>query len=241
MPRPVAIVTGAARGIGRATAVALAGAGYRVALFGRDDTPSLADTLAACEAAAPASAASSGAPNEESRGSLRRRPAASKWPGLGAEAGCPGHPRAATDTSRRDLFSSGQRRALQRAAWRWPLWPTTGPPAARRRGPRRRRGIRRRIRAGLQRGRASGHQRVGWRPRPMGGPDRLDVNVKGTMALTHAALPHILEGPAPSIGSRAVIVIGSTGSQWSWPYGAGYCCQQTCSERLRRVPLRGGS
>ncbi|CAK0821948.1 unnamed protein product [Prorocentrum cordatum] len=196
MPRPVAIVTGAARGIGRATAVALAGAGYRVALFGRDDTPSLADTLAACEAAAPASAASSGAPNEE---------------------------------------------ALQRAAWRWPLWPTTGPPAARRRGPRRRRGIRRRIRAGLQRGRASGHQRVGWRPRPMGGPDRLDVNVKGTMALTHAALPHILEGPAPSIGSRAVIVIGSTGSQWSWPYGAGYCCQQTCSERLRRVPLRGGS
>ncbi|CAK0821947.1 unnamed protein product [Prorocentrum cordatum] len=128
MPRPVAIVTGAARGIGRATAVALAGAGYRVALFGRDDTPSLADTLAACEAAAPASAASSGAPNEE---------------------------------------------ALQRAAWRWPLWPTTGPPAARRRGPRRRRGIRRRIRAGLQRGRASGHQRVGWRPRPMGGPDRV--------------------------------------------------------------------
>ena len=36
MPEKIAIITGAGRGIGRATAVALAGAGYHVVLAGRD-------------------------------------------------------------------------------------------------------------------------------------------------------------------------------------------------------------
>lgn len=36
MPEAVAVITGAGRGIGRATAVGLAGAGYRVVLAGRD-------------------------------------------------------------------------------------------------------------------------------------------------------------------------------------------------------------
>jgi NAD(P)-dependent dehydrogenase (short-subunit alcohol dehydrogenase family) len=46
--RPAAIVTGAGSGIGRATAVALAGAGWRVALVGRRDGP-LRETAAIVE------------------------------------------------------------------------------------------------------------------------------------------------------------------------------------------------
>jgi len=47
---PVAVVTGASRGIGRATAVRLARAGYKVALLGRD-VDALSDTVRACEEA----------------------------------------------------------------------------------------------------------------------------------------------------------------------------------------------
>lgn len=46
MPDPVAVITGAGGGIGRATAIELAGAGYRVILAGRDAN-ALAETLRA--------------------------------------------------------------------------------------------------------------------------------------------------------------------------------------------------
>eukprot|EP00931_Biecheleriopsis_adriatica_P103603 TRINITY_DN78410_c0_g1_i1.p1 TRINITY_DN78410_c0_g1~~TRINITY_DN78410_c0_g1_i1.p1 ORF type:complete len:261 (+),score=43.10 TRINITY_DN78410_c0_g1_i1:58-840(+) len=52
--------------------------------------------------------------------------------------------------------------------------------------------------------------------------EELDVNVKGTMAASRAALPHIIKSPH----TRAVIIIGSTGSRWSWPYGGGYCASK---------------
>mmetsp|Transcript_80776 Transcript_80776/g.249195 ORF Transcript_80776/g.249195 Transcript_80776/m.249195 type:complete len:280 (-) Transcript_80776:8-847(-) len=53
--------------------------------------------------------------------------------------------------------------------------------------------------------------------------EELDVNVKGSMAATRATLPHILESKA---ATKAVIFIGSTGSQWSFPYCGGYCASK---------------
>eukprot|EP00746_Dinoflagellata_sp_MGD_P127012 gnl/MRDRNA2_/MRDRNA2_61697_c0_seq1.p1 gnl/MRDRNA2_/MRDRNA2_61697_c0~~gnl/MRDRNA2_/MRDRNA2_61697_c0_seq1.p1 ORF type:complete len:274 (+),score=51.32 gnl/MRDRNA2_/MRDRNA2_61697_c0_seq1:71-892(+) len=52
--------------------------------------------------------------------------------------------------------------------------------------------------------------------------EEIDVNVKGTMAVAHAAMPHILQAAT----CRAVIIIGSTGSMWSWPWGGGYCASK---------------
>lgn len=52
MPAPVALITGASRGIGRAIAVDLARSGHDVALFGRD-TAALEETAAAARAARP--------------------------------------------------------------------------------------------------------------------------------------------------------------------------------------------
>lgn len=54
--------------------------------------------------------------------------------------------------------------------------------------------------------------------------EEIDVNVKGTMAITHAALPHILG--AATGATKAIVIIGSTGSRWSWPWGGGYCASK---------------
>merc|ERR1719401_2207812 len=43
------------------------------------------------------------------------------------------------------------------------------------------------------------------------------------MAATRYALPHIIASRHPT---KAVVFIGSTGSQWSWPYGGGYCASK---------------
>jgi len=52
--------------------------------------------------------------------------------------------------------------------------------------------------------------------------EEIDVNVKGTMSVTHAVIPHVLE----STHGKAVVIIGSTGSMWSWPWGGGYCASK---------------
>ncbi|BDU39497.1 3-ketoacyl-ACP reductase [Vibrio nigripulchritudo] len=49
MSSPVALVTGGARGIGKAIALALAKSGYRVAVNDREDSPALHETLAELE------------------------------------------------------------------------------------------------------------------------------------------------------------------------------------------------
>merc|ERR1719401_2976661 len=43
------------------------------------------------------------------------------------------------------------------------------------------------------------------------------------MAATRYALPHIIASRHPT---KAVIFIGSTGSQWSFPYCGGYCASK---------------
>ena len=183
MRQPVAVVTGASRGIGQAIALRLARAGYRIALLGRD-AGALAETASACEAEAKAQAHSVVPPS-----------AAIQCKQAESESSSPQFLPFVVDLSVRDQVSAAMQSIMAAFDDISVLVCNAGVLLS--------------------------------TPIVDGDPTRweqeLDVNVKGTMAAAHVALPQILKSSAVV---KAVIIIGSTGSQWSWPFGAGYCASK---------------